>query len=104
MPLTFFLLHMGNVALAAASAWIYYRNPNFMDDQAIFFSVVVGSVLSWLTAIITGLALVFSNNIKWKSATLNVLLTLGFAAFQGYFLYLTSREVGLLQLLKSKLG
>ena len=61
---------------------------------------------SWLTllSVLLGMALVFGEETKWGSAILNLLLTLAFAGMQGYFLYLTGRDLGVLHLLKAKLS
>lgn len=104
MPLTFMLLQAVNAVLAAASLWIHFRNPALWDDQAIVFSTVSGSIMASLTAMLLGAALLFSAEAKWKSNFIHLVLTLSFAGIQGYLLYLTSRELGILQLLKSKLG
>lgn len=104
MPLTFLLLQAVNTVLAAASLWIHFRNPVLWDDQAIVFSTIAGSTMACLTAMLLGTALLFSSEAKWKINSVHLLLTLAFAATQGYLLYLTSRDIGLLQMLRSKLG
>lgn len=104
MPLTFLLLQVVNTVLVAASLWIHFRNPAIWDDQAIVFSTIAGVVIACLTAMLLGAALLFSAEAKWKSNLVHLVLTLSFAAVQGYLLFLTSRDMGLLQLLKNKLG
>ncbi|MDB5104537.1 MAG: hypothetical protein JWP91_2226 [Fibrobacteres bacterium] len=104
MPLTFLLLQLTNAVLAAATLWIHFRNPFLWDDQAIVASTCAGTVAASLTAIILGLALIFGSESKWGPAILNLALTLAFAALQGYFLFLTGRDLGIFQLVKSKLG
>jgi hypothetical protein len=104
MPLTFILLQAANAFLAAATLWIHFRNPFMWDDQAIVASTCAGTLGASLTAIMLGLSLVFRGEAKWGAAFLNLLLTLAFAGLQGYFLYLTGRDLGIFQILKSKLG
>jgi hypothetical protein len=103
MPLTFLLLQLTNAALAAASLWIHFKNPFLWDDQALVASCSAGVLAASLTAILLGISLVFSEEHKWGATLLNLFLTLGFGALQGYFFYLTVRDVGIIQLLKSKL-
>lgn len=104
MPVTFLLLQLTNAALAAATLWIHFKNPFMWDDQAIVIATCAGVLGASLTAIILGLSMVFRSDAKWGPILLNLLLTLAFAGLQGYFLYLTGRDLGLFQLLKSKLG
>jgi hypothetical protein len=104
MPITFLLLQLSNAALAAATLWIHFRNPFLWDDQAIVISTCAGTAAASLTAIILGLYLVFSSESKWGAAILNLLLTLAFAGLQGYFLFLTGRDLGIIQLLKNRMG
>ncbi|MEO6096236.1 MAG: hypothetical protein ABIW76_11250 [Fibrobacteria bacterium] len=104
MPLTFLLLQLTNAALAAATLWIHFRNPFLWDDQALVMSSWAGVLAASITAIILGISLVFRSEIKWGAVMANLLLTLTFAGLQGYFLYLTGRDLGLFHLLKSKLG
>src|SRR4051812_37247604 len=102
MPLTFLLLQLTNFALAAASLWIHFRNPLMWDDQAIVFSSSAGALSASLTAIILGIQFMFAKETKPASAAINLVLTLGFAALQLYLLFLTGRDLGLMQILKSK--
>jgi hypothetical protein len=104
MPVTFVLLQSINAALAAATLWIRFRNPFLWDDQGIVYSTCAGALFACLTAVLLGMALVFGEETKWGSAILNLLLTLAFAGMQGYFLYLTGRDLGVLHLLKAKLS
>lgn len=104
MPLTFLLLHLTNAALAAGTTWIHYRNPFLWDDQAIFISSSAGVLVASLTAILFGVSLVFRSETKWGAMIGNLFLILSFAGIQGYFLYLTGRDLGIFQILKSKLG
>jgi hypothetical protein len=104
MPLTFLLLQLANAVLAAGTLWIHFRNPFLWDDQAIVISTCAGTAVASLTAIMLGLSLLFSSESKAGAALLNLLLTLGFAGLQGYYLFFTARDLGILQLLKSKFG
>ncbi|HLP39947.1 MAG TPA: hypothetical protein VK465_00440 [Fibrobacteria bacterium] len=104
MPLTFLLLQLANLALAAASAWIHFRNPHLWGDQAMVYSTLTGTFLASFTALLLGLVLVFASESRWASMALNLVLTLAFAGGQGWLLWLTGREFGLVQLLKLKLG
>ncbi|MDB5049949.1 MAG: hypothetical protein JWO30_3020 [Fibrobacteres bacterium] len=104
MPLTFLLLQSANLVLAAATLWIHFRNPFLWDDQAIVISTCAGTLISSLTAIVLGMSLVFRSDSKLGANLLNLLLTLAFAGLQGYFLLVTGRDLGLFQILKSKLG
>jgi hypothetical protein len=104
MPLTFLLLQLTNAALAVATFWLRYKNPFLWDDQAMVLAPCAGMLMASLTAILLGLSLAFRNDIKWGPVALNLALTLGFAGLQGYFLFLMGRDMGLIQLIKSKLG
>lgn len=104
MPMTFLLLQIANVAMAVATLWIHFRNPFMWDDQAIVISTCAGTLAASFTAILLGISLVFSEETKWGAAFINLLLTLAFAALQGYFLFLTGRDMGIYQLIKAKLG
>ncbi|HKP95655.1 MAG TPA: hypothetical protein VJ385_07850 [Fibrobacteria bacterium] len=104
MPLTFLLLQLTNAALAAATLWIHFRNPFMWDDQALLIATCAGVLGASLTAVLLGISLVFRDDSKWAAILVNLLLTLAFAGLQGYFLFLTGRDLGLIQLLKSKLG
>ena len=59
--------------------------------------------LGGLTAIFLGGSLVASESGR-KSHFVHLVLTLAFAGWQGYILFLTGREMGLIQLIKSRLG
>ncbi|MEO7424591.1 MAG: hypothetical protein ABI036_05345 [Fibrobacteria bacterium] len=104
MPLTFLLLQLTNAALAVATLWIRFKNPFLWDDQAMLMVPCAGVLMASLTAILMGLSLVFRNASKWGAVLINLLLTFAFAGLQGYFLFLASRDMGLIQLIKSKLG
>jgi hypothetical protein len=104
MPLTFLLLQLTNAALAVATLWIRFKNPFLWDDQAMVMAPFAGLLMASLTAIILGLSLAFRSETKWGYALLNLGLTLAFAGLQGYFLFIMGRDMGLLQMLKAKLG
>ena len=104
MPITFLLLQSANLALALATLWIHFRNPLMWDDQAIVIATCAGTLVASLTAIVLGLGLVFRSDAKWGATVLNLFLTLAFTGLQGYFLFITGRDLGLIQMLKSKLG
>ena len=101
--MTFLLLQFTNAVLAITSAWIYFRAPTLWDDQAVVFSTVAGTFLACLTAIFLGGSMVFSEHGR-KSHFVHIALTLAFAGAQGYLLYLTGRDLGLIQLIKTRLG
>jgi hypothetical protein len=104
MPLTFLLLQTANVALAAATLWIRFRNPLLWDDQAIVLATCGGMAMASLTAILLGLSLMFRSDSKMIANLANLFLTLACAGLQGYFLLAISRELGLFQMLKTLLG
>ena len=104
MPVTFLLLQLANAVLAAATLWIHFRNPFLWDDQGIAFFSCGGTLFACLTAIILGMSLVLREEVKMGAALLNLVLTLAFAGLQGWFLFLTGRDMGILQLLKDKFG
>lgn len=100
--MTFLLLQFTNAVLAAASTWIFFRAPTLWDDQALVYCTVAGTFIACLTAILIGGSLVFSERSR-KSHFIHIALTLAFAGWQGYLLYLAGRESGLLQIIKSRL-
>ncbi len=104
MPLTFFFLQAVNAALAAASIWIHFRNPALWDDQAILFSTLAGTFMACLTAILLGMSMLLSGEDRGRSNAIHLILTLAFAGAQGYLLYLTGKDIGLLHLIRSKFG
>jgi hypothetical protein len=104
MPLTFLLLQLTNALLAAATLWIRFKDPFLWDDQAILISTGAGLLGGSLTAIILGLSLVFRSEFKRGAALLNFVLALAFSVLQGYYFFVAGRDLGVLQLLKSKLG
>jgi hypothetical protein len=104
MPLALLLLQLVNAALAAATLWIHFRAPLLWDDQAIVFATCAGTLAACLTALLLGLVLLFGSETKWGAILLNLVLTLGFAGLQGYFLFFTGRDLGVLRILKARLG
>jgi hypothetical protein len=74
------------------------------DDQAIVYSTCAGTLAASVTALLLGLSLLADGKSKWGAAFLNLVLALGFAGLQGYFLFLTGRDLGVLRLLKNRLG
>lgn len=98
------LLQIANAALAAASLGIHFLAPALWDDQAIVFSTLAGTLLACVTAIALGGSLLGSQAIRWRTMLIHLVLTLAFAAAQGWLLYLTGRDMGVVQLLKSRLG
>jgi len=104
MPLALVFLQIINLALGAATLWIHFRAPLLWDDQAIVFSVCAGALAACFTALLLGLVLLFGSETKWGSILLNLVLTLGFAGLQGYFLFSTGRDLGVLRILKARLG
>ena len=107
MPLALLFLQLVNAAFAAASLWIHFRAPLLWDDQAIVFTTCAGTLAACVTALLLGLVLLFgaeTSPTKWGSILLNLILILGFAGLQGYFLFSTGRDLGVLHLLKARLG
>lgn len=104
MPLTFLLLQLTNLTLAAASLWLHFRNPLMWDDQAVVVSVCAGTLSVSLTAILLGITLAFGEEIKWGRTFLNLLLVLAFGALQGYLLFMMGRDLGIIQMVKARLG
>ena len=107
MSLALLFLQLVNAAFAAASLWIHFRAPLLWDDQAIVFSACAGTLAACVTALLLGLILLFgseASETKWGSILLNLILTLGFAGVQGYFLFSAGRDLGVLHLLKARLG
>ena len=104
MPFTFILLQLINLIFAGISSWIHFKNPLLWDDQAIVIAVCGGTLSACLTAILLGISIVFSDNIKWGATLLNLFLTLIFGGLQGYFLFLMSRDFGIIHMIKARLG
>ena len=104
MPVTFLLLQTFNILLACATLYIRFRDPLLWDDQAIVLSTSFGTIGASLTAILLGMHLAFGDDTKWGPVILNLGLTLAVAGMQGYFLYLTGKDLGLIEILKAKLG
>jgi len=104
MSLALLFLQLVNAAFAAASLWIHFRAPLLWDDQAIVFTACFGTLAACVTALLVGLSLLFGSETKWGSILLNLILTLGCAGLQGYFLFSTGRDLGVLHLLKARLG
>ena len=98
------LLQIANAFLAAATLWIRFRAPFLWDGQAIVFSTCAGVLSASFTALALGISLLARDEIKWGSILLNLALTLAFAGTQGYFLYATGSDLGLLRILKARLG
>lgn len=101
--MTFTILQAMNAVLAAGTLFIHFRHPTLWDDQAIVYTTLAGTFLACLTALFLGTAMLFSDSSR-KGYFLHLALTLGFAAVQGYFLYLTGRDLGILHLIKSRMG
>lgn len=101
--MTFLLLQIVNAMLAAASALIHLRFPTLWEDQAIVYSTMAGTLMACLTTVLLGAAMVFSDEIR-KGHFIYLLLTLAFAGLQGYLLFLTGRDLGIIHLIKSRLG
>lgn len=104
MALALLLLQIVNVALGAATLWIHFRAPLLWDDQAIVFSTCAGTLAACVTALLLGMVLLFGAESKWGSILLNLALTLGFAGLQGYYLFSLGRDLGVLRILKARLG
>ncbi len=104
MPLTFLLLQLTNLVLAASSSWIHFKNPLMWDDQAMVISACAGTLCASLTAILLGISLIFGEHAKWGMAILNLFLTLAFGGLQGYLLFLLGRDLGIVNLIKARLG
>jgi hypothetical protein len=104
MGMALLFLQLVNAAFAAASLWIHFRAPLLWDDQAIAFTACAGALAVCVTALLLGLILLLGTETKWGSILLNLVLVLGFAGLQGYFLYSTGRDLGILHLLKARLG
>ncbi len=104
MSPTFILLQVINTLFALATVWIHFKNPFLLDDQGIVISTLAGMISISLTAILLGFSFIFSENNKLVPSLINLLLTLGFAAVQGYSLFLLGIDLGIIQMLKSKLG
>lgn len=98
------LLQIANAALAAATLWIHYRAPFLWDDQAIVYSTCAGALSASVTALALGIALLAREEAKWGSTLLNLALTLAFAGLQGFFLFSAGRDMGLLRIIKARLG
>jgi len=102
--MTLLLLQIVNLALGAATLWIHFRAPLLWDDQAIVFSTCAGTLAACITALLLGFGLLFGSETKWGSFLLNLVLTLGLAGLQGYYLFFTGRDLGVLRILKARLG
>jgi hypothetical protein len=104
MSLALLFLQLANAALAAATLWIRFRAPFLWDDQAIVFSTCAGTLTACLTALLLGIALLTDEESKWGPTLLNLFLALACSGLQGYFLFSAGRDMGLLHILKSRLG
>jgi hypothetical protein len=104
MPLTFLLLQLTNLVLAAASLWLHFKNPLMWDDQAVVVSICAGTLSASLTAILLGITLAFGEETKWGPVLLNLFLTLAFGGLQGYLLFMMGRDMGIVQMVKARLG
>ena len=104
MPLSLLLLQIVNTALAAATLWIRFRSPFLWDDQAIVYATCAGTLAACATALLLGFALLAEEETQWGATLLNLFLTLAFAGMQGYFLFLTGRDLGILRILMSRFG
>lgn len=102
--MTFLLLNAANIALAASSLWIHFRNPTLLDDQGLVYSILAGCLMASLSAIFLGVALLFSAEARWKTNAFHLLLILACSGIQGYLLWSTGKDLGILQMLKSRLG
>lgn len=104
MALALLLLQLANLGLGAATLWIRFRAPFLWDDQGIVFSTCAGTLTACFTALLLGIALLTDEDAKWGPALLNLALALGFAGLQGFFLFASARDMGLLHVLKARLG
>ena len=104
MSLALILLQIVNAALAAATLWIRFRAPFLWDDQGIVYSTCAGTLAACFTALLLGMAMLADEDTNWGATLLNLVLTLGFAGLQGYFLFTVGQDLGILRLLKSRLG
>jgi hypothetical protein len=104
MGLALLLLQIANAILAAATLWIRFRAPFLWDDQGILFSTCAGTLTACITVLLLGISLLSDEDSKWGSTLLNLILALAFSGLQGYYLFSAGRDMGLLQILKSRLG
>jgi hypothetical protein len=104
MPLALLLLQIANTVLAGATLWIHFRAPLLWDDQAIVYATCAGTLAASVTALVLGLSLLLDEEIQWAPVLLNLALTLVFSGLQGYYLLFTGRDLGVLRILKSRLG
>ena len=104
MPMALLLLQIANTVLAAATLWIHFRAPFLWDDQGIVYSSCAGALSACFTALAIGVGLLARDEAKWGSTLLNLALTLAFAGLQGFFLFSAGRDLGLLYLIKARLG
>lgn len=102
--MTFLLLQIVNAILAAASLGIHFLLPTLWDDQAIVFSTLAGSLLASLTAVALGISMLLAGESKSRGTLVHLVLTLGFAGLQGWLLFLTGRDLGIIHMIKSRLG
>lgn len=104
MALALLLLQIANAAFAAATLWIRFRAPFLWDDQGIVFATCAGTLTACVTVLLLGISLLTDEEAKWGPTLLNLILSLSFAGLQGYFLFAAGRDMGLLRVLKSRLG
>ena len=104
MPVTFLLLQLANLALAAATAWTFFRNPHLWEGQALAASACAGGLLACLTVLLLGIYLLLAGESRKLFFIVHLALALGCAAGQGYVLYLLGRDVGILHIFKSRFG
>ncbi len=100
MPLTIGFLQAINTLLLLGSGYLYWRNPDFMDYQAILFTSFCGLFFSCVTLLLLSFSAVFKAEIKWFVFLINLLLGLLFTGAQGYCLYWLSRENGFFEVMK----
>jgi len=82
------------------SAWIFWKQPELLNSQALLYTSLLGLSLACLSLLIISFSAIIRAEIIWLSFVLNIFLSLLFIAGQGYCLYWLSRENGLWDLIK----
>ena len=95
MPLTLGFLQTLNTLLLLASGWIYWKDPELLNSQALLYTSLLGLSLACITLLLLSIITLIKAEVRWPSFIANIFLGLLFTTGQGYCLYWLSRENGL---------
>jgi hypothetical protein len=94
------LLQIGNLILAGAAAWVFYRAPDLWGGQAQLYFGLAGVALGSFTAGVCSLSLMFGKG--EGAAALHGLLGLGLASAQIFWLFRFGSDSGILEFICHK--